>query len=852
MFSVPIFRNANPPDISESGESYVLRDFERSRVAAIRAVVVENPVLASILYATVVLLWTIILSAGSGLNGNPTLAVNLTPHVAHYTIILGFFFYPLRLIWVPILLYLVAFTYPFYQPIGNLHWHDLPGMSVWIFVQLFGLHLASGLLVGMIYRGIYFAARGRMRPHSLDLFTSFSGYFIFALVCLGHMFVMLRFAQTLPPEVRDVYGFTDTYVAQSLKRVLRASVVVSVFLLVAVEYPKPGQYLRTLALALIFPLMVPLQAAGLVLHPQIDVVVLAMVIVLTNPAGVGIHACTFGVAAYASITGEFLNDSGPLSHSDELLVIYALVGMTLVVFAMMIRGQSDHQNQEKDAAILKLDRARDFAGVGLFAVNHDAARFRLDDAAQRMLGLPSDGPLSVFLATFMPVDQEPLARAFTAPKGETRVLVLHMSSTAGAAEVLRCYMWAERTPSGENAAFGILLDMTEAEQREAQLRDALTQLSGREEKQRQLFSIISHELRTPASVLSLLADEVTDTPSAPGLHRQMREAADQLMTVLDDMRQAVNPERNLPVKLVPYVPAELAGGVRDAVAMTANDAGLTIRLDLAPEAWRARIGDVVRVRQALTNLVRNAVIHSRGTTVTIRWREGDPVADFMPQSEWQVEDDGIGIPEAEVSRLFEPFERGSDPRKQADGVGLGLYIARSSIQMLGGALEHYRPESGGAGYVIRLPEALGPETPPAAPTATPVVSTDGPFTVVLAEDNALVAEITRARLEKHQARVFHATDGRAALRLIQETDPDLVITDLFMPEMDGDDLIRALRASGFHKPILGLTAAVVGEEMDRFRLAGANVIMRKPLDFERLRGYLRDGFPEPETAPKDA
>lgn len=852
MFRVPIFRNATTPDISESGASYVLRDFERSRVAAIREAVADRPGLATLIYATVVGLWTVILSAGSGLHGNPTLAVNLTPHVAHYTIILGFFFYPLRLIWVPILVYLAAFTYPFFQPLTDyMHWHDLPGMSVWIFVQLFGLHLASGLLVGMIYRAIYSAARPRMRPHSLDLFTSFAGYFIFAVVCLGHMYVMLRFAQTLPPETRDIYGFTDTYISQSLKRVLRASAVVSVFLLVAVEFPRRGQYLRTFALTLIFPLMVPLQAAGLVLHPQVDVVVLAMLVVLTNPAGVGIHACTFGMAAYAALTGQFLNDSATLSRGDELFVIYALVGMTLVVFAMMLRGQNDHQMYEKDAAILKLDRARDFAGVGLFAVNHETARFRLDEAAQRMLGLPSDGPLSVFLATFMPGDQDPLARAFTAPKGETRALVLHMSSAAGAAEVLRCYMWAERTPSGENAAFGILLDITEAEQREVQLRDALTKLSGREEKQRQLFSIISHELRTPASVLSLLADEVTDTPAAPGLHRQMREAADQLMTVLDDMRQAVNPERNLPVKLVPYIPAELAQGVRDAVAMTANDAGLAIRLDLAPEAWRARIGDVVRVRQALTNLVRNAVIHSRGTTVTIRWRAGDPVAEFMPQSEWQVEDDGVGIPEADVARLFEPFERGSDPRKQADGVGLGLYIARSSVQMLGGSLEHYRPESGGAGYLIRLPEALGPETLiPAAPP--PTADAVGPFTVVLAEDNALVAEITRARLEKHQARVLHATDGRSALELIRETDPDLVITDLFMPEMDGDDLIRALRAEGFTKPILGLTAAVVGEEMNRFRVAGANVVMRKPLDFERLRGYLRDGFPEAETAPKPA
>ena len=70
-----------------------------------------------------------------------------------------------------------------------------------------------------------------------------------------------------------------------------------------------------------------------------------------------------------------------------------------------------------------------------------------------------------------------------------------------------------------------------------------------------------------------------------------------------------------------------------------------------------------------------------------------------------------------------------------------------------------------------------------------------------------------------------------------------MITDLFMPELDGDDLVRRLRQQGYQRPIVGLTAAVVGEEMDRFRVAGANVVMRKPLDFKALGAYLAEGFP---------
>ena len=858
MFRVPIFRPATTPDIGESGEAYVFRDFERSRIAAIRDAVRANPALATVIYVAVVGLWTALLSAGSGLHGDATLAVNLTPHVAHYTIILGFFLYPLRLIWIPVAVYLATFLYPFFQPFSDaIEWHELPGMTPALIARLFVLHLATGLLIGLLYRLAYDAGRGRMRPHTLDLSISFAGYVIFVLICFGQMLVMMRLGETIPADLRGLYGFTGDYLELATKRILRGGVVVSVFLLAAVEYPRRGEYLRTALLALIFPALVPLQAAGLVLHPQLDVIVVALAIVLTNPAGVGVHACIFGVAAYAALTGQFLNDTPTRSGVDGLMVLYSLVGLTMVTLAMALKGSSDHMIHEKDAAIRKLDRARDFAGVGLFAVNHDTGRFRLDEAAQRMLGLPSDGPNSVLLATFMPADQPGLAEAMQSRRGEAGALELHMASAAGAANVLRCHVWSEMTPSGERTAYGILLDMTEAEEREARLRDALDQLSRREEKQRQLFSIISHELRTPASVISLLADDLAESGEGQRHHRQLREATDQLLSVLDDMRQAVNPEKNLPVKLVPYVPAELAESLRNTLAMTARDKGIAITLDLGAGAAQARIGDVTRVRQALTNLVRNAIIHSHGSRIILRWTEAPPMADFMPTTEWQVEDDGVGIPESDVARLFEPFERGgTDPRKTADGSGLGLYIARASIQMLGGTLHHYRPDAGGAGYTIRLPEAVATdaqvkalEPPPVEPPSPTTALADREWTVVLAEDNALVAEITRARLEKMKARVHHAADGRAAMQMILTIRPDVVITDLFMPEMDGDDLIIALRQAGFRAPIVGVTAAVVGEEMSRFRRAGANAVMRKPLDFDQFRTFLRDGFPKAESAP---
>jgi len=258
---------------------------------------------------------------------------------------------------------------------------------------------------------------------------------------------------------------------------------------------------------------------------------------------------------------------------------------------------------------------------------------------------------------------------------------------------------------------------------------------------------------------------------------------------------------------------------------------------------------VVRVRQALTNLVRNAILHSGGRTVRLECAMAPPEAEGVPVTEWRVEDDGVGLDPDSVERLFEPFVRGKeDVRRRADGSGLGLYIARSSIATLGGTLEHYRPAQGGTGFLIRLPEALTEAPRGGQPAPQGPVRPERDWTVVLAEDNALVAEITKARLERIRGRVRVAVNGREALRLVEEEAPDVVITDLFMPELDGDELARRLRAGGFGGPILGMTAAVVGEEMDRLRLAGVNAVMKKPLDFERLSTFLREGFPDPVAA----
>lgn len=824
-----------------SDEGHVFKDFESSRIVAIRDAVARDPWRYTPWFMSAILVWTVALSAGAALNGDGSLAVNLTPHVAHFTLVLGVFFYPRRHLWIPALAYLGVFFYLFYLPFGpGPQWADLPGMTPGYMARLLALNVASALLIGLLCRIALALMRDRLRPHSLDLWICAVAFGSIVVVTLAQLAGMLALAASLPAAIREAWGFDTEYVTAALRRIARGGVVLSVFLLVAVEYPRRRHFAYSLALAAIFPALAIVQKMGYVLHPTVDVVLIGILVTLLTPVRVAVAACVAGIASYAALTGHFLDDRVIGDPHEIMLENYATLGLVTLTLIFALRSHSAHMLAEKDTAIRKLSRARDFAGVGFFVVNRDTRRFRLDDASRRVLAMPAEGDLQDFVDLFD--DGGALSAAFDTRRGQSTALTLSTRHT-GRRQVMRLWLWTERTPKGARAAYGLIIDITEDEEREAKLRDALQALSLREDRQRQIFSIISHELRTPASVLSMLIDDMPEGED-PARHRQLREARDQLMTVLGDMRQTVNPEQNLPINRQPYKPTELGESVRNVMELTARQAGISIDLMLGAGAQLARLGDAVRVKQALTNIVRNAILHSGGKTVKIVFALLPAGGDGIPVTEWRVEDDGCGLDPASVDTLFEPFVRGgSDARRRADGSGLGLYIARTSITTLGGTLEHYVPATGGTGFVIRLPEPLT-VAPRGDVPASGQNRPDRDWTVVLAEDNALVAEITKARLERIRGKVRVAANGREALQLIAEEQPDVVITDLFMPELDGDELARRLRAGGYGRPIIGLTAAVVGEEMDRFRQAGVNAIMSKPLEFDRLSWFLTEGFPD--------
>ena len=825
-----------------TGEAFVFRDFEKSRLMSIREAVHAQPYHYGALFLAMVVFWTVVMSAGEGMEGASRPALSLTPHVATYALVLGLLMYPLRQLWIPLGVYGAAFAYVFVQPFGaSVPWIAIPSLRAWHFVALLLIGLAFSLGLGVVYRLIFRWLFLRFRPFAVDISFTMAAAVTFVLVCLLQLWVMLRFAAQLDPQVASDLGFTATYLQFSLLRIMRGGVVITAFLLAAINMPRQKDLRLALLLAMFFPLLGLAQSHGFQIYPMIDVVLLGLLIAVLMPPSISIFACIMGITLYAGLTGQFLHDTVEGDIHEVILRTYSVIGLYVLVMIFTLRMYGEQKAAHMHSSIRKLDRVRNAAGVGLFAINLTMRRYLVDDAAARLTGCAPEGELDAVIEAFDPMHHEPLVGGMASKHGEGtgHTFKLRARGDDGLSRIVQLYIWYERAPSGDDIAYGLLLDISAEHRRKKQLTEALNTLNAQQERQRQLFSIVSHELRTPASIISMLIDDLTDVSDRARAQRQLRDAADQLLAVMDDMRQAVNPEKNLPIRLEPYVPAEVAESIRNGMQLAASERGIAVDIVLGPGAERHRMGDMRRVKQVLTNLVRNAINQSNGTRVTIRY-DVDPahVTGDIPQSHWRVEDDGIGIPDEDVERLFQPFERGgNDARKQADGSGLGLFIVRSAIELLGGRVSFYRPTSGGTGYSVHLPEPEAQASgAPAASAAAPALQRR--LRVLLAEDNALVADVMRARLEKHVGPVTHAANGREALDLALQMQPDLLITDLFMPEIDGDELIRTLRERGYTRPIIGISAAVVGHDLDRFRAAGASAIMQKPLDTQQLKQCL--------------
>lgn len=837
----------NGTAIPDQGAVFVFHDFERSKIQNVRRLIAQHPLQMSAIYLAVIVFWTTMMTLGAVRLGVNPVIQNLTPHVALFAAILGVFFYPTRLLWVPVLAFVPVFFYPFFDP-SDLAFANNPAMSVQLALILFLLNFGAAMIIGGVMRLAFYQFSIRLSPYETDLYTTRVAFAAFGMVCAIQAIITLDLLDGLSFSARAYLGVSNGLPELVTNRIIRGCVVLTAFLLAVIEVPNRRQIGIGIIAATVFPLLAIMESYGLTLFPMVDAGLVAILISLNLPVPSAILACVIGVPLYSGLTGQYLNEVIPNDPHEVTLQRVSIILLVLIVVITAFRSRHENKFHSLDASTRRLNRIRGYAGVGLFSTNLNTGTYRLDHAAATLLNCPRSGRFQHLLDRFQTDERTRLIEALknTAAKGAT--LTVSQTDPENRNRRIEMFIWTELSAGNERVAFGLLVDITNETERNEALEKALSELLLRDEKQRQLFSIISHELRTPASVIALLSEDMEQGLSREQIP-QLRHASNQLMAVLGDMRQAVNPEKNLPVIRNPYVPYDLADYIRTAFEPTASDNKIILHLDITANGKIRRIGDQVRNRQILSNLVRNAILHSGGQDVTLSWRL--EVTHEGAFSVWKVADNGRGIPEAELHRLFEPFERGkADIRRRADGSGLGLFIARMTARSLGGDLWHEPVPGGGAGFIVRIPEAEAPQETAVEATPAPQRKAPRHLNILIAEDNLTVAAVMQARFKRDFDQVRIAENGQMLLDAYEEQHPDAIVTDLFMPEMDGDEAARILRERGFAGPIIGLTAAAIGEEVDRLSKAGVDLVLYKPVDMAAVHELLCERFPASENPPQ--
>jgi PAS domain S-box-containing protein len=384
----------------------------------------------------------------------------------------------------------------------------------------------------------------------------------------------------------------------------------------------------------------------------------------------------------------------------------------------------------------------------------------------------------------------------------------------------------------------------------------------------QFLANMSHELRTPMTGILGMLQLALDEEIAPVPRRYLETtlgSARSLLRILNDILDMAKMDAGkLTIERHTF---SLAGCIDEAADLFTPELlrkGLDFDVSFADGVPDAVLGDQLRLRQILVNLIGNAVKFTQTGKVVLRLNAGPSTLTGEREFTFSVTDTGIGIPENKKELLFQAFSQvDASHSRSFGGTGLGLAISRELLELMGGTICFESEEGVGStfSFTIPLPEAKRDEPlPPAEPISTETVpcapKEERMRRLLLAEDDPTIREIFGVLLRRVYSRVDFAENGRKAVEMWQRGEYDLVLMDIQMPLMNGFEATGAIRElereRGFRTPIIALTAHAQKEDEQRCLDAGMDGYISKPIDFQHTLRVMRkifqqDGDPGPDS-----
>jgi signal transduction histidine kinase/HPt (histidine-containing phosphotransfer) domain-containing protein len=400
----------------------------------------------------------------------------------------------------------------------------------------------------------------------------------------------------------------------------------------------------------------------------------------------------------------------------------------------------------------------------------------------------------------------------------------------------------------------------ELSQTNTQLRQRTRELAEASRAKSQFLANMSHEIRTPMNGvigMARLLEDTTLTAEQRDFLDTITSSGRSLLRIIDDILDFSKIESgHLELELVDFDLRRLVGEVGRLFVPQAEGKGLVITADISPDVAPALRGDPLRIRQALVNLVGNAIKFTEAGEVSLTVTR-DEERDGAQLLRFEVRDTGVGIAADALPRLFRPFSQADESTtRRFGGTGLGLVISRRLVELMGGQIGVSSQLGQGTvfwftallarGSVDALPQPVVPGDA-ASRTTAPAAARSR---ILVAEDNSVNQRVAARMVEKLGYAVDVVSNGEEAVAAIKKVEYAAVLMDGQMPVMDGYEAtrtVRALEGGARHTAIIALTASALQGDRERCLAAGMDDYVTKPVSPEQLEAVLRKWTPGPEA-----
>jgi len=364
---------------------------------------------------------------------------------------------------------------------------------------------------------------------------------------------------------------------------------------------------------------------------------------------------------------------------------------------------------------------------------------------------------------------------------------------------------------------------------------------------------MSHEIRTPMNAIIGFSELILMNEQLPSLVNKqistIHTSARSLLAIINDILDIskVDSGKFSLESLCFHLPNAISDALR-TIENQLDEKNLTLDFQYDIQLPIHFIGDPTRLRQVILNIVNNAIKFTEKGGISIEVHLGEK----SEMIHFSITDTGIGMSKQQVAKVFESFTQADDSTtRRYGGTGLGTTISKQIVNMMGGSI--WVESEPGQGSTFHFTVCM-----PGTEVIEGCLFEEGVFhseeyicprlfNILLAEDLETNATLAIVRLEQQGHTVKWAKNGLEAVKEIQANDYDLVLMDMMMPELDGLDATREIRAkegnTNTHLPILALTASVMREDYDKCIVAGMDEVHAKPINFSKLFSSMEEIVP---------